>query len=160
MRRALAFAVSVLGCALSSGCHPTGPHEVDQAEVDQAEDAKAHHLDPLGPNTGCYVCHMTFVGEELAKTHLKADVGCVECHGTSAAHANDENIGATPPDVVIKGEKLNPFCRKCHPTHDVAPERIIARWLERAGPNATSQPAQSDAQCTACHGHHKINESL
>jgi len=155
MRQALVCGLLVLGCAFSSGCNPTGPHEADHTE-----DAKAHHLDPLGPNAGCYVCHMMFVGEELAKTHLKVNIGCVDCHGTSAAHANDEDIGATSPDVVTRGEKLNPFCRKCHPTHDVAPERIIARWLERARPNAASQPAQSAAQCTACHGHHKINESL
>ena len=154
MRRALVFEWFVLGCAFSPACNPSSSHEVDHAK-----DTQTHQLDPLGPNAGCYVCHMTFVGEELAKTHLKADTGCVDCHGTSAAHANDENIGATPPDVIIKGQKINPFCRQCHQTHDVAPELIIARWLERARPKATSQPAPSAAQCTACHGHHNIDES-
>ncbi|MBM4032047.1 MAG: hypothetical protein FJ291_09705 [Planctomycetes bacterium] len=109
--------------------------------------------DPLGPNAGCYVCHMTFLNEPLSTTHLRAGIGCVRCHGVSAAHANDENIGATKPDVVIKASEVNAFCRKCHAKHDVPPEAIVARWQARfpAGPKPPPTPT-----CTACHGTHKI----
>lgn len=115
---------------------------------------------PLGPNAGCYVCHMTFVGEELSTTHAKAGVACVRCHGASAAHANDENIGATKPDVMIQGKAINPFCRTCHPTHDVAPEKVVARWQERCAAAAACQKTPEGATCTACHGRHKIARSV
>jgi len=114
--------------------------------------------DPMGPNAGCYVCHMTFVQEELATTHLHAGISCVRCHGTSAGHANDENIGATTPDVMIKGAQINPFCRACHKTHNAAPEKVVARWTERhpAELLRALQTPPPAATCTECHGHHKI----
>ena len=72
------------------------------------------YLDPLGPNAACYVCHVTFVDEPLAVEHLQAKITCIDCHGTSQGHANDEDIGATPPDIVIKRPQVNRSCRKCH----------------------------------------------
>jgi len=109
-------------------------------------------IDPLGANAGCYVCHMTFVREELSKVHLAAEVGCTRCHGTSAPHANDEDIGATKPDIVFARKQVNPFCRTCHATHDVAPEKVLARWQQRGA----CQKAMGAAACTDCHGSHKI----
>ena len=105
--------------------------------------------DPLGPNAACYVCHMTFVREELSKTHLAAKVTCIECHGLSAKHANDEDIGATKPDRAYERDKVNTMCRPCHETHDVPAEDVVARWLER---NLTEAPPV----CTDCHGTHRI----
>jgi hypothetical protein len=105
--------------------------------------------DPLGPNAACYVCHMTFVREELVKIHLRAEVTCIACHGLSDRHANDEDIGATKPDVVFTREAVNDSCRACHPAHDVPPESVIARWLERG---LTDSPPV----CTDCHGSHRI----
>ncbi len=137
-----AAAFSMLSAGLFLSCRPT-----------------LSTTDPMGPNAGCYVCHMTFVQEELATAHLHAGISCTRCHGTSAGHANDENIGKTKPDVMIKGDQINPFCRACHPTHNVAPERVVARWLERS---AAKAPAASPAKatCTDCHGHHKIAKRL
>ncbi len=112
--------------------------------------------DPLGPNAACYVCHMTFVREELTAVHLDQKIGCVQCHGISDGHANDENIGATPPDKAFERDQIDPFCRTCHETHDVAPEKIIARWMERSKRKATSQPVDQTAACTDCHGNHAI----
>lgn len=111
---------------------------------------------PHGANAGCYVCHMTFVKEPLTVTHLKRKITCTGCHGTSAAHANDEDIGATPPDNVIKRDQVNDYCRKCHRKHPVNPEKLIARWLERKAATPTSRPAGPAAVCTDCHGKHKI----
>lgn len=110
----------------------------------------------LGPNAGCYVCHVTFVREELTTTHLAARIACTRCHGISAGHANDENIGATKPDVIIKGAQINPFCRRCHSTHDVAPEKVVARWQERMAGKAVAPAPPLTAVCTDCHGRHKI----
>ena len=113
-------------------------------------------IDALGANAGCYVCHMTFVREELSKVHLAARVGCTRCHGTSAAHANDEDIGATKPDVAFARKQVNTFCRTCHGTHNVAPEKVVARWQQRCAARGACQKAMSAAACTDCHGSHKI----
>jgi hypothetical protein len=114
-----------------------------------AADSKADGAvtDPLGPNGACYVCHMTYVREELSKTHLAAKVTCIKCHGLSAGHANDENIGATKPDRTYDRGKINRMCRKCHKTHDVPAEAVIARWLER-------KLTECPPVCTDCHGEH------
>lgn len=109
-------------------------------------------IDPLGPNSACYVCHTTFVWEELATVHLPEKVTCVKCHGLSAAHANDEDIGATPPDVIFKRSEIDASCNECHEEHDVSARDVIARWIER------KQPGFSPV-CTDCHGMHKIEES-
>jgi len=114
--------------------------------------------DPLGANAGCYVCHMTFVKEPLTVTHLKKKITCTRCHGASVGHANDEDIGATPPDKIIRRDQVNPYCRTCHRKHPVAPELLIARWLERRPSKPSSQPAAPTAVCTDCHGKHRIGE--
>jgi len=111
--------------------------------------AAENAVDPMGPNGACYVCHMTFVREELSKTHLAKKVTCVRCHGLSAKHANDEDIGATPPDRPYTREQVNAMCRKCHKRHDVLPELVAARSIERG---LTETPVV----CTDCHGTHRI----
>ncbi|GAF76222.1 unnamed protein product, partial [marine sediment metagenome] len=97
------------------------------------------------------------VEEELSVTHLEAKVGCTQCHGMSAGHANDEDIGATPPDVMIGSDEINLFCRTCHETHDVKPDKVVTRWLERSKRKPTTQPVQQAVTCTDCHGEHKIS---
>jgi len=111
--------------------------------------AAENAVDPLGPNAACYVCHMTFVREELSKAHLARNVTCVKCHGLSAGHANDEDIGATPPDRPYAREQVNAMCRKCHKRHRAEPEDVAARAIER---NLTQTPVV----CTDCHGMHRI----
>ena len=108
-------------------------------------------IDPLSVNAACYVCHMTFVGEELSTVHLKEKTMCIDCHGLSAPHANDENIGATPPDIVFKRGDVDASCEKCHEDHDAPATKVVARFLERklAGPRPI---------CTDCHGMHKIEQ--
>jgi predicted CXXCH cytochrome family protein len=113
------------------------------------EEEEEEFLDPMGPNAACYVCHMTFIFEELSKVHLKEKVTCIECHGISAAHANDEYIGATKPDKTYKRCQVNAACRKCHEEHDAKPEKVIAQWIEIGAPK--QKPV-----CTDCHGTHKI----
>ena len=106
----------------------------------------------LGPNAACYVCHMTYVKEPMSRLHLKHRVYCIDCHGTSAAHANDEDIGATKPDIYFKRNQVNASCRKCHSDHDAAPEKVIKRWIER-------KLTVSPPVCTDCHGSHKIKRA-
>jgi predicted CXXCH cytochrome family protein len=103
----------------------------------------------MGSNLACYVCHMTYVKEPLSRVHLKHKVYCIDCHGVSADHANDEDIGATKPDICFKRSQVNDACRKCHSKHNAAPEKLIKRWTDR---KLTKTPPV----CTDCHGTHKI----
>ncbi|OHB79437.1 MAG: hypothetical protein A2W31_01230 [Planctomycetes bacterium RBG_16_64_10] len=134
---------------------------VPQTHGSAAAAGKPGVLDPLGPNAACYVCHMTFVDEELAQIHLQNGSTCTDCHGLSAAHANDENIGATPPDIVIERPQINAACRKCHENHDVRPETVVAEWVRRSKAEAKrgAKPAKNpNIVCTDCHGHHRLDQ--
>ncbi len=151
-RAATGFMVLVGIFLLSVPDAPLGGPAVSAQEDGGADSGGAagdEFIDPMGPNAACYVCHLTFVREELAQTHLRAQVTCVTCHGLSAGHANDENIGTTEPDITYERHQVNAACRECHEAHDVRPEEVVARWLERERP--LRPPV-----CTDCHGTHKI----
>ncbi len=107
-------------------------------------------IDPMSVNATCYICHMTFVHEEISSTHFQAKVTCVECHGLSAKHANDENIGATKPDIVYARKDVDKMCERCHKDHDVPPRKVVARFVKR------KLPPKKEPVCTDCHGTHRI----
>ncbi len=121
----------------------------DTASADEPEEPPM--IDPLSVNAACYVCHMTFIGEELSTVHFQEKTMCVDCHGLSAPHANDENIGATPPDIVFKRHEVDASCEKCHEDHDAPGSDVVARFLERK----LTDPRPI---CTDCHGMHKIEQ--
>ena len=151
MRLGLLIAAALAVVAVMPACRTGGDR--DNSSPPTAQEQKH---DPLGPNAGCYVCHTTFLREPLSRTHLKAKVGCVRCHGVSADHANDEDIGATKPDIRFRRVQVNGHCRTCHARHDVAPEAIVARWRGRRASQPTSRPAVGGIVCTDCHGQHRI----
>jgi|GEM_PF-1119623 len=124
-------------------CSPP-PATTSSAGADDS--SQFDQTNPLGANAACYVCHMTFVGEELSKTHLRAKVTCIHCHGLSAGHANDEDIGATPPDVTFNRDEVDAMCLKCHDRHEVLAEETTVQ---------KQQPV-----CTDCHGKHGISRSI
>ena len=143
MRRGLVVLVALAVLLLIATGNAPLNEPVAAADSDGGNDV----ADPLGPNGACYVCHMTFVREELSKTHLAAKVTCIKCHGLSAKHANDENIGATEPDRTYARRRVNRMCRRCHKTHDVPAEAVVACWIER-------RLTESPPVCTDCHGEH------
>ena len=115
-----------------------------------AADSSEPTIDPLSVNANCYVCHTMFVREEISKWHFAEQITCVSCHGVSAAHANDENVGATKPDITYRRDQIDAMCSKeCHTQHDVPAGEVLARFQER-------KPATSPVVCTDCHGHHHI----
>lgn len=127
------------------------PHQTQPADPAAGDEADAtDETNPLGANAACYVCHIPFVKEELATVHLKAKVTCIKCHGLSAAHANDEDIGATLPDVVFRRDQIDALCGECHQGHDVPAREVTARYVQR------HLPAKPAPVCTDCHGKHKI----
>jgi hypothetical protein len=145
-----AAAVLVLSVALAS-VHRSRAGEAPRPPV--APPAPVIDIEQLGQNAACYVCHTTFVKEELAKVHLANKVTCVQCHGLSEKHANDENIGATKPDMLYPRAAVDGSCQKCHEDHDVPAQRVVARFLER------KLPTDRAVICTECHGTHKIDRA-
>ncbi|GEM_PF-1279803 len=127
------------------------PHRPDGSKRagDFEESASNDPEELFSANAACGVCHMSFLIESLSRTHLAAKIPCIHCHGLSAGHANDENIGATKPDIVYPRDKIDPACQKCHPKHDVPARAVVARWLER-------ELKDAELVCTDCHGHHRI----
>jgi len=102
-------------------------------------------------NSPCYVCHVNYEDEEFVTTHAAENVGCVDCHGQSYEHRDDED-NVTPPDVLYGPDAIAPSCAKCHETHDVPAAKVIARWQERC-------PVKEDPDelvCTDCHGEHRL----
>ena len=147
----LPLALVALGLLLAPALL-SGPRlaEADDPPGKNADkETPSEDTNPLGANAACYVCHMLFVREELSKVHLHGKVGCIKCHGLSAGHANDEDIGATKPDIMYKRDQVDAMCAKCHEEHDVPAVAVIGRWRER---NLSANPPV----CTDCHGTHKI----
>ncbi len=110
-------------------------------------------IDPMSVNATCYVCHMTFVHEKISSQHFEEKITCVKCHGLSAKHANDENIGATKPDIIYARKDVDKMCEKCHEDHDVPPREVVARFVKR------KLPAKKTPICTDCHGTHRIERA-
>lgn len=110
--------------------------------TEAADSEQFDETNPVGANAACYVCHMTFVGEELSKTHLQAEITCIRCHGLSAGHANDEDVGATLPDIIFNRNEVDAMCVKCHERHDLVAQEIAVR--------------KHPPVCTDCHGSHRI----
>jgi hypothetical protein len=130
------------------------PLVVDMSEplmLDDPTEEQAVATKAAGENMACFVCHANYMSEFLAERHARADVGCVNCHGDSFAHRNDEN-NTTPPEIMYSAEKIDPFCRGCHDSHDVPPDKIVARWKELDLNKSDPVPIV----CTDCHGEHRM----
>jgi hypothetical protein len=106
---------------------------------------------PMADNTACFVCHGNYEEEQLAVIHAGEEVGCIDCHGESFAHRDDED-NVTPPDTMYWPEKIDPACQECHDTHDVPAREVLQRWKERC-PEKTDF---SKLVCTDCHGQHRL----
>jgi formate-dependent nitrite reductase cytochrome c552 subunit len=102
-------------------------------------------------NQSCYVCHGNYDGEELVVAHGKEKIGCIDCHGESLAHRNDED-NITPPDKMYALEDIDKMCGACHAKHEVPAREVIRRWKERC-PTKTNP---KEIVCTDCHFHHRL----
>ena len=111
--------------------------------------------DPLSINTACFVCHNNYTTESLVKAHAKEKVGCIDCHGQSFAHRDDED-NVTPPDIIYPLEKIEAACQKCHDTHDAPAKKVLKRWQERC----PSKHDFASVVCTDCHGEHRLEKRV
>lgn len=102
-------------------------------------------------NRACYVCHENYRGETLAMVHAKASVSCLDCHGASLKHRDDEDH-LTPPEIMFPAAEIDAACAECHDTHDAPARQVLARWQQRC-------PEKTDLAtvvCTDCHGEHRL----
>lgn len=106
---------------------------------------------PPADNSACYVCHANYQAESLVASHVVEGTGCVQCHGESTAHRNDEN-NITPPDIMFSRERIERGCIECHPTHDVPPKKVLAVFRERCPKDVDWE----SIACTDCHGEHRL----
>jgi hypothetical protein len=119
--------------------------------LDEPDDKPKKETGPMADNTACYVCHGNYDEEELVLIHAREEIDCIECHGESFAHRDDED-NVTPPDKMYWPEAIDPKCQECHDTHDVSAREVLQRWKERC-------PDKMDASkivCTDCHGYHRL----
>lgn len=112
-------------------------------------------------NDPCYICHMPFIKEGLATVHAKAKVWCGTCHGPSTRHMEDENIGATPPDVVYKKGQIDRMCGRCHkpkkhPKLDAKTRSQRSAEGKKAQREIKGRKIKVSGVCTDCHGRHWI----
>ena len=148
-------------CALCLAAEESGklpPLVVDRDNLLKLKDEKPVPIDPWGgpaapvaDNLACHCCHANYKEESLAVTHAKANIGCVKCHGKSPKHQEDED-NVTPPEIMYPASKINKACAKCHDSHDVPAEKVVALWQQRC-PDKTD-PKQ--IVCTDCHGRHRL----
>ena len=179
--RSVAVVILVLGGALAVGfgsrmVFPAGAHAAESNAAGQAKPApklpplvvdkstplllggssekpKAKEPDYMSINPACFVCHNNYTEETLVKQHAKEKVGCIDCHGQSFAHRDDED-NITPPDTMYPLEKIDAACQKCHETHDAPAKKVLTRWQERC-------PQKKDFAgivCTDCHGGHRLEK--
>ncbi len=139
-----------------AGCEGVGvgvaPRPAEPPPADEAE---------VAPNDMCHVCHIPYAEEPLAVVHDKAKIWCIECHGLSAEHMQDENIGATPADIAYKKHQVDPMCSKCHKPkkHPKVTEKVRTKRLaesKKAQEKIKGRQVEVTGVCTDCHGSHWI----
>ncbi len=141
-------------CQTSHGtsAHSSKPHSSNTTASQRAK---------VKSNDACYVCHMPFLKESLATTHAKAKIWCGTCHGPSVRHIENENIGATPPDVVYKKGRIGRMCGECHKPRKhpkLTPETRSAHLAKgkKAQQKIKGRTIEVTGVCTDCHGRHWI----
>ena len=106
-------------------------------------------------NGFCYVCHEDLQDELISVSHEKKEILCVDCHGASSLHMEDEML-MTKPDYLHGRDEVEPFCKGCHARHEDQDkvEEFREKWLGRDRPNG--RVVSSASICTDCHGLHNI----
>jgi hypothetical protein len=141
------FAVSVTvlcGCKQESG--------------NSADDSPSASPNRPADNRLCLVCHELLAKEEISHKHEVANLLCIDCHGRSRLHMEDEML-MTEADVLFGRTEVDPFCLSCHPDHK-DPAKVEAfreEWRGRDRPNGRA--VTSSSICTDCHGTHNLHSA-
>ena len=92
----------------------------------------------------CITCHVDEVDEYIGSLHRIEKVACVDCHGSSEPHVEDENNDVKPDTVFIR-ENTDRLCGQCHEDDCTRPEHK---------PETGKKPEPKI--CTDCHGKHSL----
>ena len=105
-------------------------------------------------NSFCYVCHINFKKEPFVLQHKAANIGCVDCHGDSQPHADDED-NTTAPMIMFTKDMVNASCAQkgCH--REAKMKKVVSHipWYAGADPDKSNRK-----YCTDCHGRHRIDD--
>jgi hypothetical protein len=100
-------------------------------------------------NSLCSVCHANWDDEKFVQRHRRKGVGCVDCHGESEAHMDDEE-SHVPPEIVIPREMVDRTCMEnCHRKEKVERVGKHRKWLD---------DPDNRKVCTDCHGEHRLDK--
>jgi len=105
-------------------------------------------------NSFCYVCHINFKKEPLVVRHKAANVGCVDCHGESLPHADDEDNATAPTTMFTKAEVNDACSTGCHEPEKLKKITSHKAWYALTDREKTETNRQ---YCTDCHGMHKLD---
>ena len=111
----------------------------------QAMLAQAEALQRRDQAQSCVVCHVDAADQWTGTAHDHNDVGCIECHGPSEAHAQDENNEVLPDELFARAD-VDYLCAKCHVCTRTRDEETLAAIA----------PARV---CTDCHTAHAFATS-
>lgn len=127
------------------------PLSLDGFRDEKLPDSPTRPQAELKANDPCYVCHGNMKEDQLVFVHAAEKVSCIDCHGPSVAHRNDED-NITPPDKMFARDQIDPLCSECHSDHDVPARKVIQRLQERG--LASAKPPE--VTCTSCHFEHRL----
>ncbi len=128
------------------------PLDISKYLDEKLPEAPKEKVDLKVDNFACYVCHGNYDGEEMVVSHGVEAIGCIDCHGKSYEHRNDED-NITPPDKMYPLEAVDKMCAVCHDMHDAPARKVLEKWQERC-------PEKTDPKeivCTDCHYQHRLD---
>ncbi|MGC8829318.1 MAG: cytochrome c3 family protein [Verrucomicrobiia bacterium] len=135
------------------------PDSLDSLDTEQPiKEPKSKYPGPPADNSRCYVCHANYQSEKLTVIHLKANVGCVLCHGISTNHSTDED-NLTPPDVMYPHKGAVRFrCLSCHNYKLlIEADRDKKELKEPPDHQSVLSGTNKDGRfCMDCHSNHKL----
>jgi hypothetical protein len=138
---------------LLGGCYVADQPAEEPLLLEEPTDAPAETTEDMADNSRCFVCHFfNYSDEPLAVTHAHAGIGCVDCHGDSEPHTNDEN-NVTPPDKMYPRDAINPACLACHTKKDLLEKPKEHKLI-------LPQPKTAKSACTDCHGEHRLEDRV
>jgi hypothetical protein len=150
LKNAVPSVVSLLVAGLlAGGCKDKSA----DSETATGSTAKAATVNRPADNRLCLVCHELLATELISQKHEAKNILCIDCHGQSRLHMEDEML-MTRPDVLFGRTEVDPFCRGCHPGHkDPAKvQAFLDEWRGRDRPNG--RVVTSTSICMDCHGTH------
>lgn len=145
----LVLLISLIAAGRTFAAAP--PLSLDGLRDEKLPAAPAKPQAELKANDPCYVCHGNMKEDKLVFAHAAGKVSCIDCHGPSVAHRNDED-NITPPDKMFARDQIDSMCSECHGEHDVPARDVIRRLQERKLASTKS----GEIACTSCHFEHRL----